>query len=246
MKIAAHVVAGMLTLASASASACGEDDDDGGGDDGRPVTKPDVSLATFVAGVDNPYFPLPVGARWTYRADTDEGVERTEVEVLAETKLVNGVTAVVVKDTVYLDDEIVEDTRDWFAQDSAGNVWYLGEDTCEFEDGVCVRHAGAWEWGVDGAEPGIIMPATPSVDGERYYQEYYAGEAEDVGEVIAVGVSVTVAAGSYSDCVRTRDTSTLERDIEETKTYCRGVGNVLVEEDDVREELQAVTGLPAP
>jgi hypothetical protein len=157
--------------------------------------------------------------------------------------VVHGVVATVVRDTVYLDDEIVEDTKDWYAQDSQGNVWYLGEDTCEFENGECVSHAGAWEWGVDGALPGILMPASPIVDGRRYYQEYYPGEAEDVGEVVAVGLSVTVPAGTYSDCIKTHDTSTLDRSLDEMKYYCRGVGTVKVEEPEALVELRSATGL---
>jgi hypothetical protein len=216
----------------------------GGGGGGPDITRPDVEGVTFVAAVDNPYFPLPVGASWTYESTTPEGVERIEVSVSAETKTIQGVVATVVKDTVYLDDVIIEDTFDWYAQDSDGNVWYLGEDTCEFVDGVCDGvHAGAWEWGVDGALPGIIMPATPTVDGQPYYQEYYPGVAEDVGEVIEVDVSVTVPAGMYTDCIKTHDTSTLDPELDENKIYCRGIGNVFVEEPDFDVELTMVSGL---
>lgn len=221
----------------------------GGGKDkgqGKPAVLPEVSGVTFVDGVDNPYFPLPVGARWVYEATTDEGLERDEVEVTADTRSIQGVTATVVRDTVSLDGTVIEDTFDWYAQDSTGAVWYLGEDTCEFEDGRCVRHEGAWEWGKDGALPGVIMPAAPKVDGVRYYQEFYEGEAEDTGEVIAVGERVEVPAGTYDDCIRTRDASTLEPDLEEEKVYCRGVGNTLVFEEDTRVELIEVSGLSGP
>lgn len=70
------------------------------------------------------------GARWSYSAETDEGVETDEVEVLAETREVNGVAATVAYDVVHLDGENVEGTWDWYAQDADGNVWYLGEVTC--------------------------------------------------------------------------------------------------------------------
>jgi len=116
-------------------------------------------------------------------------------------------------------------------------------DTCEFEAGVCVRHAGAWQWGVAGALPGIIMPASPTVDGQPYYQEYYPGEAEDVGEVIGIGLAQVVPAGTFSDCIKTRDTSTLDASLQETKVYCRGVGLVHVDEPDHTVELQRTTGL---
>ncbi|MCA9637786.1 MAG: hypothetical protein KC420_17285 [Myxococcales bacterium] len=212
-------------------------------DDGPPPRLPDVAAATFVDGVDNPYFPLPVGARWVYEAKGEDGTERIEVSVLPETRVVNGVTAVVVRDTVTVNGEVVEDTWDWYAQDSEGNVWYLGEDTCEFEAGECVSKAGAWEWGKEGALPGLVMPAHPAVDGDRYYQEFKEGEAEDAGEVVAVGLSVTVPAGTYSDCIKTHDTSTLDRDLDEHKYYCAGVGVVKVEEPDATEALLEVSGI---
>ena len=94
-----------------------------------------------------------------------------------------------VRDSVYVDDELVEDTYDWFAQDRDGNVWYLGEDSQEIDDGEVVSTEGSWEAGVDGALPGIVMPAEPAV-GDAYRQEYYVGEAEDMFEIIAVGGSV--------------------------------------------------------
>lgn len=123
-----------------------------------------------------------------------------------------------------------EETWDWFAQDSDGNVWYLGEDSCEWDAGACADTHGSWEWGVDGALPGWALPADPTVDGQPYFQEYFEGEAEDVGEVIAVGESITVAAGSYTDCVRTRDTSHLDATLNEEKVYCPDLGNVFTQE----------------
>lgn len=215
-------------------------DTTGGGED---VLLPDVSAATFVAGVDNEYFPLPVGATWHYEATTDEGVETDDVLVTADVRVIQGVTAIIVQDTVKLEGVLLEDTFDWYAQDTEGNVWYLGEETCEYENDVCVDTAGSWEWGVDGALPGIIMPGTPSVDGQPYYQEFYPGEAEDAGEVIAAGLTITVPAGMYNDCIRTRDFSTLDLTLNETKDFCPGVGNVFVDEQDHVVELFSTTGL---
>lgn len=208
------------------------------------VTLPDVSAATFNGDdIDNPYLPFPVGASWSYEVTTEEGVEEIEVAVTDETREIQGVTAVVVRDTVTLEGEVTEDTDDWYAQDSEGNVWYLGEETCVYEDGECVDTEGSWEWGVDGALPGIVMPADPAVDGEPYYQEYYVDHAEDLGEVVAVGQSVTVEPGSFDDCIKTHDTSTLETTMDEYKYYCRGIGVVLTEEGDETEELMEYSGL---
>ncbi|MCA9653823.1 MAG: hypothetical protein H6712_12605 [Myxococcales bacterium] len=210
------------------------------------IVRPVADDVRWVAAIDNPYFPLPTGATWHYEAMSDEGLETDDVEVLAQTRVVNGVTATVVHDLVRLDGEIVEETWDWYAQDDEGSVWYLGEDTCEWEDGMCVVHAGAWEWGVDGALPGIIMPGDPQADGQPFFQEYYPGEAEDVGEVIGVGEAIEVPAGSFTDCVRTRDTSHLDPGLDEQKVYCPGVGNVLVLEPGVSVELLSHSGLLGP
>lgn len=187
----------------------------------------DVRADDFVEGVDNPHFPLTPGARYIYESLKEEGLERTEVAVLAETREVMGTTATVVRDTVYLNDEMIEDTFDWYAQDREGNVWYLGEDVSNYENGVLVDHAGSWEAGVDGALPGIIMFADPAAHiGETYRQEYYAGVAEDMAEVLSVSESVMVPYGSFEESVQTRDYTPLERGVEEHKFYAVGIGLV--------------------
>jgi hypothetical protein len=203
---------------------------------------PDVDAADLSPEIGNSLLPWPVGATWSYQAETDEGLEVIEIAVEAETRAVWGATARVVRDTVYLDDEMIEDTWDWYAQDSIGHVWYLGEETYEYEGGVVVCMCGAWEAGVDGALPGVVMLAAPEV-GDVYRQEYLVGEAEDVAEVVALDVTVTVPAGTFEGCVKTRDRSAIDPELDEYKYYCPGVGNVLTEEDDVRVELIEYSGL---
>lgn len=204
----------------------------------------ELDPADFTVDVTNPWFPLEAGTRWLYRETTEEG-EVVEVVVTATsetTTLANGVTARVVRDTVTLDGEIIEDTIDWYAQDSDGTVWYLGEDTAEFENGGITTRKGSFEAGVDGAEPGVIMPADPEV-GMSYRQEYYADKAEDHGEVLALGEQATVPAGSYDGLVMTADTTPIEPDVLENKYYARGVGLVLTIDRDGggREELLSVS-----
>ena len=214
---------------------------------------PDAPYAVMITGadlspvIDNPYFPAPVGATWQYESVTDEGTERTDVVVLGVAdpkgaKTVMGADARVIRDTVALDGEVIEDTWDWFGQDAEGNVWYLGEDTSEYENGQFVCNCGAWEWGVDGALPGYVMLADPQV-GDAYRQEYYAGEAEDVAEIVALDETVSVAAGMFTACIKTREVSAIDRSYEEFKTYCPGIGVVLEEDGDERVELISYTGL---
>jgi hypothetical protein len=196
----------------------------------------------WVGSVNNQFFPLVPGTVFEFRGQTDEGVETTTVEVLAQTRMVNGVAATVVRDRVYINNVLVEDTDDWFAQDSEGNVWYLGEDSKEIENGQVVSTSGSWEWGRRGALPGIVMWANPSAHvGESYRQEYSRGEAEDWGKVVAVNQSVTVPHGALTGCIKTDDWNGLEPDEKETKFYCPGLGVVLEMADDERVELLRVT-----
>jgi hypothetical protein len=207
----------------------------------------DLDPTEFTADVTNPWFPLRPGTRWTYRETTEDG-EVVQVVVTATSvtrKTANGVTARVVRDTVTLNGEIIEDTLDWYAQDKDGAVWYLGEDTAEFEDGKITTRKGSFEAGVDGAQAGVIMPASPEV-GMAYRQEYYPDEAEDNGEVLALRQQASVPAGEYDDLLKTADTTPLEPDTLEHKYYARGVGLVLTIDQVAggREELLSVTHIP--
>jgi hypothetical protein len=189
-----------------------------------------VSLdpANFSADITNPYWPMKPGTRWTYRS-VEAGEPPQEVVIVvtkATKKLANGVTARVVRDTARSKGQIIEDTLDWYAQDAEGNVWYMGEQTAEFEKGKMVSRAGSWEAGADGAQPGIVLPAQPQV-GQKYRQEYKKGEAEDNGEVLATNHLVEVEAGPYKDALVTMDTSTIEPDVVEYKFYAPGVGPLL-------------------
>jgi len=134
-----------------------------------------------------------------------------------------GVTCIVVHNRASLDGELIEETYDWYAQDREGNVWYFGEYSTQFEGGVPISVGGSWEAGVDGALPGIIMLAHPRV-GDSYRQEYYAGEAEDMAEVVSLNESVAGPTGSYDQVLMTRDWTPLEPGIAENKYYAPGVG----------------------
>jgi hypothetical protein len=184
--------------------------------------------ASFTADITNPYWPMKPGTRWTYR-NVEPGEPAQEIVIVVTTdtkKLANGITARVVRDTARSEGQIIEDTLDWYAQDGQGNVWYMGEDTAEFEEGKIVSRAGSWEAGADGALPGIMVPAQPQV-GQKYRQEYKKGEAEDNGEVLATNHLVEVETGPYKDALVTMDTSTIEPDVVEYKFYAPGVGPLL-------------------
>jgi len=202
------------------------------------ILAPSVESDLFVECVDNPYFPLTPGTEYLYRADTDEGTEETAVTVTDDTKKILGIRATVVRDTVTIDGELVEDTFDWFAQDDRGNVWYLGEDTKEYEDGEVVSTEGSWEAGVDGAVAGIIMLGDPRV-GDTYRQEFFEDVAEDLGAVLSLSESVSVPYGSFEDVLMTADENPLDPQLEH-KFYAPGIGLVMEEVVDGDETTELV------
>lgn len=198
-----------------------------------------LTPADFVDVVDNSYFPLPAGAKWEYEIRVAGKATQTDtIEVLKDRKNVNGVQATVVRDTVSSGKKIVEDTFDWFAQDKYGNVWYVGESVDNYVGGVLAGHAGSWEWGVDGAQPGIIMWADPSAHlDQKYRQEYYAGKAEDMGQVLSTDESLAVPFGSFDQVLKTLDFSNIEAG-QEQKFYAPGIG--LLKEMDVNGNEEVV------
>jgi hypothetical protein len=225
----------LLALALLAAG-CGADDKAALPQGSDPV---EIDPSRFSAEIDHPFWPMEPGTIWVYR----EGEQRVEVTVTDRTRTVMGVETRVVHDLVTENGVPVEDTLDWYAQDDDGNLWYFGEDTTEFEDGKPAGHAGAWEAGVDGALPGILLPADPEV-GMTYRQEYYAGEAEDRAKVLSLDEPVSVPFGDLTGALQTEDTTPLEPDVVEQKFYVRAVGPVLalkVKGDTGREELVSHT-----
>jgi hypothetical protein len=230
-----RVLAGVASLSVLlSFAGCGDGGNGGEAETGTtdlPQGAEPVVLdpADFTTEIDNPYWPMAPGSRWIYREkDGEGGVQQVVVTVTGKTKrIANGIEARVVHDVVSEAGEPVEVTDDWYAQDAEGNAWYLGERTAEYENGEVISRAGSWEAGVDGAQPGIIMPAEPR-PGLAYRQEYYAGEAEDRAKVLSVDEQAEVPYGRFTDVVLTKDLVPLEPRALEYKLYAPGIGPVLV------------------
>ena len=187
---------------------------------------PKFDPAKFVAGVNHPFFPLVPGTVSTFDEAPGPDAEHIVVEVLAEPKSILGIAATVVRDRVYVGGELIEDTFDWYAQDQAGNVWYLGEAVKNYQGGVLVSTKGSWEAGLNGAIGGIQMLAEPE-PGAAYYQEYAQGVAEDEARVRRDDIHVDVPYGSFDECVQTLEWTKLEPGHRGYKHYARGVGLVL-------------------
>jgi hypothetical protein len=195
---------------------------------------PVINPEDFVPRVDNKYFTLKPGSKFTY--EDKRGFERIEISVTNETKKVMGVATTVLRVREWKNGVLWEDTYDWYAQDKAGNVWYFGEAVDNYRFGKVAHHAGSWEAGVDGAKPGIIMRADPRV-GETYRQEYYRWRAEDMGTVVATDKTVTVPHGTFENCLQIEDWSLIERG-REYKYYCPAIG-FLVREEKIGGAIEA-------
>jgi hypothetical protein len=179
----------------------------------------------FVGVVDNPYYPLPVGRVLVYRGVKDGQTQVDRVRVTDQTKVIQGITATVVRDVAKHHGTLLEKTFDYYAQDDAGNVWYLGEDTKAWANGK-VDTSGSWESGVDGAKPGLIMPAQPHVP-DAYRQECLAGEALDTAAVVGIGGRVTVPDGTFHRILRSTEATELEPGAVDEKVYAPGIGIVV-------------------
>ncbi|MEO5882357.1 MAG: hypothetical protein ABIQ06_08060 [Caldimonas sp.] len=189
----------------------------------------------------NPYFPLGIGYKWEFRG----GTEVVQLEVTSDTKLIEGLRCIVVRDLVYDQGQLKEATDDWFAAARDGSTWYCGEEAKDYESFAGDQPArpelvsidGSFKHGRDGDKAGIIMPASPQA-GQAYREEFSLGNAEDVAEI----VSATYAYGRNADldrfvppalaqrlcgngdCVVTKNYSLLEPGVVEIKYYARGIG----------------------
>jgi hypothetical protein len=210
---------------------------------GEPVQ---LDPARFTTRIDHPYWPMRPGTRWIYRQTDEQGDRRIEVTVTDRTRTILGIRARVVHDVVTEDGEVTEDTYDWYAQDDEGNVWYLGEDTRELEDGKVTSRQGSWQAGVDDAQPGILLPARPD-PGMVYRQEYRGTVAQDTAAVLSLDQRAKVSSGLFEHVLITKEFTPLEPRLLKHDFYALGVGPVLsltVSGGSDREEL--LRYVPAP
>ena len=201
--------------------------------------EPEIDPEQFTSAITNPLLSYTPGVTYVYELVTDEETEIIHVTPTEDTREIMGVECAVVRDTVWIDGEMVEDTLDYFAQDDEGNVWYFGELSFELEDGNIVALEGSWIAGENGAHPGIVMFDEPLV-GTTYRQEYELGGAEDVGTILALNETVDVPYGNFAGCLQTLDFSPLEPGAEEYKFYFPGVGLVLEIDPESGDRLELI------
>lgn len=176
---------------------------------GHGAYAPQLDPLEFSAQVNGALYPLPVGRTYVYESQTSAGLERIESLVLDRVLVIAGIPCRTVSNVETLDGVLKEHTLDWFSQRADGAVWYFGEVSQEFEDGILISMDGSWRAGRDGAKPGVQIPALPQL-GDVYRMEFRLGQAEDLARVVAVQQTVTVPAGTFTDCVAIEEWSPLD------------------------------------
>lgn len=191
---------------------------------------PIIDPANFVVGINNPHTPFAPGAFRVYEKKTATGgVERIRVEVLPETRVIMGVTVITLRDVVTRDGVLIEDTKDWLAQDKQGNVWYFGEIVQNFEDGLLANLSGSFEAGKEKAKAGLWMKGNPKV-GDYYRQEWSLNNAEDIVEVVsldALDTNVPFSQNGTGPILKTLNITPLSPGVVEYKYYVPGIGFAL-------------------
>lgn len=188
----------------------------------------DPTMVDFTLDSTNPYYPLHPGLRVVLEGQEDGLHMRVEREVLQETQMIDGVEVHILEHKTFHEGELHELARNFYVETTQGTVCYFGEDVEFYEGGQLMDTHGTWRVGVDGAEPGIIMPAQPSV-GQVYYQERAPGIAEDMGRITASGETLTVGTAEFEDVLTIMDANPIddeERCEDERKRYAPGVGEI--------------------
>ena len=200
---------------------------------------PDFAAADFSTPRANPYMPLQVGRTVTMLATTiSEGETVPELAVrtvIGPGPVIMGAPSITVVDEAFVEGRLVERTLDYFAADAAGNIWYLGEDVENFiydDAGLLTGtdNHSAWMAGVNGAVPGITMPAVLTI-GEVLFQEHApVEEAMDYAELVETGLTIDTTDGQYTDVIKFYEASLADLDLREFKYYAPGVGMIRADE----------------
>ena len=181
-----------------------------------------VNVHDLVTDGENSYFILKPGYQLTLEG-AGRNPDRLVITVLRETATIGGVETRVVEERETSKGRLAEVSRNFYAIDRrTHDVYYFGEDSATYKNGVVVNREGSWRHGVQ-AQFGLMMPGSP-MPGLRFYQELAPTIAMDRAEILSVNATVTTPAGTFDRCVTVRETTPLERFARETKVYAPGIG----------------------
>jgi len=187
-----------------------------------------ISSCNMATTGRNPYFVLEPG----FQLVLEGGDTKLQITVLSETKMVDGVNTRVVEEKEWKDGKLHEIARNYFAIcPQTKDVFYFGEDVEFYENGKVVKREGSWLAGTNGNKAGLIMPGTPKLN-MKYYQELAPGVAMDRAEIESLTETCKTPAGTFSGCMKVKETSGIELLAKEYKYHAPGIG--LVRDEDVR------------
>ncbi|MCB1051144.1 MAG: hypothetical protein KDC71_11140 [Acidobacteria bacterium] len=174
----------------------------------------------------NPYFILEPGWQLVLEGEEDGEIVHLEITVLDEVEWVDGVWTRVIEEREWVDEELVEVSRNFFAACADTNdIYYFGEDVDNYEDGEIINHNSAWRSGVNNAKAGLYMPGTILL-GARYYQEVAPGVALDRAEIMEVG-EIEVGEWVFENAVFTQESTDLDDPCSVgEKVFAPGIGLV--------------------
>lgn len=184
------------------------------------TTEFDLANRRLVSTGRSRYFVLEPG----FQLVLENRVERVVITVLDETRLVDGVTTRVIEEKSWLQGQLSEVARNFFAIDEKTNdVFYFGEEVDNYRGGRLINHDSSWLAGKGNAKPGLIMPGQPR-KGMKYFQEVSPGLAMDFASITALGVTLDTPAGRFTDCLQTEEGNALNSFEKETKIYAPAIG----------------------
>jgi hypothetical protein len=195
------------------------------GIDELTIPTPSPDPADFTAHVDNPWFPLAPGTRWTYSRFTNTDIATLTARVLSSPREIDGVPTTAVRYVIRAPHRrtTVAAVR-WYAQDSAGNVWWFGQRV-RGDTPVDPLATHSWWAGVDGARAGLLVSARPRV-GDGYANGYLRGRFERRSQVMSLTATVALPRGRYHGALETQDQSGLAPVVAMQSFFARGVGLV--------------------
>ena len=186
-----------------------------------------ISSCKLLTTGRNQYFVLEPG----FQLVLEGGDTRLQITVLDETKMVDRVLTRVVEEREWKAGKLYEVSKNYFAMcEQTRDVFYFGEDVDFYENGKVVKHDGSWLAGTNGNRAGLMMPGTPKVN-MKYYQEIAPGVAMDRAEIVGLNETCKTPAGTFSGCMKVKETSAIEFFAKEYKYHAPGIG--LVRDEDL-------------
>jgi hypothetical protein len=198
------------------------------------------------------YFPFKPGFKFIMeRPDHPDGPYRKEVVVLPQTEFfdlpgIGKFYAAVIQEDEFYEGRWTQQAINWYAIDKTNNsVYAFGELSWEIDEEGNKVFEGTWRAGEpDGgglAEAGLLMPGTFTI-GSRYI--YDGSESESLGgtENMERGITMKTPAGTFKNCVRTREQDLTDLDDVTDKVWCPGVGLVFDSSDGKLVASDAVPG----